>query len=83
VVNYYGPTEATIDVSVHIYNESKDRDAAFSVPIGKPIENTKLFILDASYNLCPPGVVGELFLSGEQLARGYLGRPDLTADRYV
>lgn len=81
VVNYYGPTEATIDVTVHIYDNEDTADAGYSVPIGKPIENTKVFVLDSAYNLAPPGVVGELFLSGEQLARGYLGRPDLTADK--
>ena len=68
-------------MSVHIYTEPQDK-GAFSVPIGKPIQNTKLFVLDSFYNLLPPGIVGELFLSGEQLARGYLGRTDLTSERY-
>lgn len=83
VVNYYGPTEATIDVTVHIYDEPNDKEANYSVPIGKPIENTKVFVLDSSYNVAPPGIVGELFLSGEQLARGYLGKPALTAEKFV
>jgi len=82
VVNYYGPTEATIDVTVHIYNDESD-STGYAVPIGKPIENTKVFVLDTHFNLLPPGVAGELYLSGEQLARGYLGRPDLTADKFV
>lgn len=82
IVNYYGPTEATVDVSVHIFDLEKDRKSP-AVPIGVPIPNVKLFILDKNLNHVPVGVVGELYLCSEQLARGYLGRPELTADRFI
>ena len=75
--NYYGPTEASIDVTTH---ECTPSDV---VPIGKPVANTRAYVLDPALAPAAPGVVGELYLAGCQLARGYLDRPDLTADRFV
>ncbi|KOR42699.1 hypothetical protein ADT25_13865, partial [Xanthomonas oryzae] len=77
--NLYGPTEASVEVSVW---ECSDADAS-SVPIGRPIANTRLHVLDAQRARAPIGVPGELQIAGVQLARGYLGRPDLTAERFV
>ncbi|MGW5229232.1 non-ribosomal peptide synthase/polyketide synthase [Nocardia niigatensis] len=77
--NLYGPTEAAIDVT---YHEVGDADTAF-VPIGRPVWNTRTYVLDARLNPVAPGVAGELYLAGDQLARGYLGRADLSADRFV
>ncbi|PKV11645.1 non-ribosomal peptide synthetase [Xanthomonas prunicola] len=77
--NLYGPTEAAVDVSVW---ECSDADVT-NVPIGRPIANTRLHVLDAHRALAPVGVTGELQIAGVQLARGYLGRPDLTAERFV
>ncbi|NGO79094.1 amino acid adenylation domain-containing protein [Streptomyces sp. YC504] len=79
--NLYGPTEAAVDVTYHPCDTSAAKDGP--VPIGRPVWNTRLYVLDAAHQPCPPGVVGELFLAGVQLATEYLGRPDLTEDRFV
>lgn len=79
VTNLYGPTETTI------WSTSKllDSDQTGMPSIGSPLWNTQLFVLDAGLQPVPPGVVGELYIAGKGLARGYLGRPDLTAERFV
>ncbi|MGE8158582.1 amino acid adenylation domain-containing protein [Paraburkholderia sp. NPDC080076] len=79
--NLYGPTEAAIDVS-HWTCGARDADAA-SVPIGHPIANVQLHVLDAALQPLPQGAIGELYLGGVGLARGYLGRAALTAERFV
>ncbi|KQS63653.1 non-ribosomal peptide synthetase [Modestobacter sp. Leaf380] len=78
--NLYGPTEASVDVTAW---ECAPTAPGTAVPIGEPVWNTRLHVLDADLNRVPVGVPGELHLAGVQLARGYLGRPDLTADRFV
>ncbi|HBT3848897.1 TPA: enterobactin non-ribosomal peptide synthetase EntF [Klebsiella pneumoniae] len=82
--NLYGPTEAAVDVSW--YPACGPELAAVtgsSVPIGWPVWNIGLRILDAAMRPVPPGVAGDLYLTGIQLAQGYLGRPDLTASRFI
>ncbi|HGW3792499.1 TPA: enterobactin non-ribosomal peptide synthetase EntF [Klebsiella quasipneumoniae] len=82
--NLYGPTEAAVDVSW--YPACGPELAAVtgsSVPIGWPVWNTGLRILDGAMRPVPPGVAGDLYLTGIQLAQGYLGRPDLTASRFI
>ncbi|AYJ49061.1 non-ribosomal peptide synthetase [Rhodococcus sp. P1Y] len=79
LVNLYGPTEAAVDVTYHEYVSG---DVA-GVPIGRPVWNTAVYVLDNALRLAPDGSEGELYLGGVQLARGYSSRPDLTADRFV
>ncbi|WP_036544394.1 AMP-binding protein, partial [Nocardia rhamnosiphila] len=74
VHNLYGPTEAAVDVTFH---EVTDADAV-SVPIGAPVFNTRVYVLDGRLRPVPVGVAGELYLAGVQLARGYVARPDLS-----
>ncbi|POH57672.1 amino acid adenylation domain-containing protein [Arthrobacter glacialis] len=83
VHNLYGPTEAAIDVSFFAGAEAVAGQVSTSVPIGAPVWNTQLHVLDGTLRQVPPGVAGELYLAGEQLATAYLGRPSLTAARYV
>jgi amino acid adenylation domain-containing protein/thioester reductase-like protein len=77
-LNLYGPTETTIWSS-----QWRIPANAARVVLGEPIANTSLFILDRAFNLCPVGMVGELFIAGDGVARGYWRRPDLTAQRFL
>ncbi|WP_084652018.1 non-ribosomal peptide synthetase [Ottowia thiooxydans] len=78
--NLYGPTEAAVDVS---YWPADVEDHSLPVPIGFPVWNTRLYVLDGKMQALPPGVAGDLYLGGVQLARGYLGRDDLTRERFL
>ncbi len=78
--NLYGPTEASVDVTAWACPPGW---AGAVVPIGRPIWNTRVLVLDAFLSPVPPGVTGELYLAGSGLARGYLGRSALTAGRFV
>jgi acyl-CoA synthetase (AMP-forming)/AMP-acid ligase II len=76
----YGPTEAAIDVT---YWECRPGMTISRVPIGKPISNTQIYVLDAQLEPVPRGVSGEIYIGGAGLARGYFHRPGLTADRFI
>jgi amino acid adenylation domain-containing protein/non-ribosomal peptide synthase protein (TIGR01720 family) len=80
LINLYGPTEATVDVSSYRCSPDGIRNP---VPIGKPIDNIKLYILDENCRQQPVGIPGELYIGGVGVARGYLNRPELTAEKFV
>ena len=79
VTNMYGPTETTVWSATHRLGG----DDAQSVPLGEPIANTRLYVLDAAQRLLPLGVPGELYIAGAGVVRGYLGRPELTEQRFL
>ncbi|MET9826173.1 amino acid adenylation domain-containing protein, partial [Streptomyces sp. NPDC006349] len=83
VVDGYGPTEATTFASYHPVPAADAPALGTSVPIGRPMANMGTYVLDAALRPVPPGVVGELYLAGTGVARGYLSRPQLSAERFV
>ncbi|OJW54632.1 MAG: hypothetical protein BGO67_05225 [Alphaproteobacteria bacterium 41-28] len=82
IFNEYGPTEATVGCCVFKIS-GLESISQLSVPIGRPISNTQIYILDNNMNPVPTGVRGEIYIGGAGLARGYLNRPDLTAEKFV
>ena len=88
LVNEYGPTETVVGCCVYTVppqsaGEGEEAPQAGSIPIGRPIINTQLYVLDAHLQPVPIGVVGELYIGGAGVARGYLNRPELTAERFL
>jgi len=79
LINAYGPTEITVYASLHIC----DADEPGAPPIGRPVSNTALYVLDEHQQPVPPGVPGELYISGAGVARGYHNRPELTAEKFL
>ncbi len=78
IMNMYGPTETTVWSATHVVEETTG-----SIPLGRPIANTELYVVDPRMQPLPAGVAGELFIGGAGVARGYLNRPELTAERFV
>ncbi len=78
IINLYGPTECAIDTVFH-----RCRPGALTVPIGRPVANTRLFVLDPDGAPVPPGARGELHIAGAQVGRGYWNNPDLTAAKFI
>lgn len=76
--NMYGPTETTIWSTAHLVGKEEN-----TIPIGRPLANTRVYILDPSLQLLPVGVAGEVYIGGEGIARGYFNRPDLTAEKFL
>ncbi|MFZ5988545.1 MAG: amino acid adenylation domain-containing protein, partial [Bacillota bacterium] len=81
VIHVYGPTESTVFASYH-FVDRVDEEAA-TIPIGKPLSNTQIYIVDKNNNLQPFGAQGELCIAGDGLAKGYLNRPELTVEKFV
>ncbi|WP_406367115.1 amino acid adenylation domain-containing protein [Streptomyces sp. NBC_00645] len=80
VWNTYGPTECSIDVTAQLFDPERHTEA---VPIGRPMDHMRVYVLDAEFDPVPIGVVGELYAAGDGTARGYAGRPGQTAERFL
>ncbi|MCX6582995.1 MAG: amino acid adenylation domain-containing protein [Candidatus Aminicenantes bacterium] len=80
IVHVYGPTETTVYASFYFIDHIEA--GAVTIPIGKPIANTTLYIFDKNLNLAPVGIPGEIYIGGEGIARGYLNNPELTAEKF-
>ena len=83
VLNHYGPTETTVGVTTLRAEEGEAWPRGDSLPLGRPLANTRIYVVDRDLEPVPIGFPGELLVGGEGVSRGYLGRPDLTADRFV
>ncbi len=83
LLNTYGPTEATVAATWHPLDSNAASQASGGVPIGRPMPNARAYVLDRLIQPAPPGVVGELFLGGPGVSRGYLNQPSLTAQRFM
>ncbi|MCB2311589.1 amino acid adenylation domain-containing protein [Clostridium tagluense] len=81
IYNEYGPTETVVGCMIYKYNEENDKGV--SVPIGYPADNVQVYILDNDFNVAPTGIVGELYVSGDGVSRGYLNREELTYERFI
>lgn len=82
ILNHYGPTETTVGVLTYPVPD-QNVPATNNVPLGRPLDNVKMYILDPHGQLTAPGIPGELYIGGKAVGRGYLNRPDLTAERFI
>jgi amino acid adenylation domain-containing protein len=83
IINHYGPTETTVGVLTYEVKEQLQEYLTQTVPIGKPLANTQIYILDEQLQPVPIGVAGELYIGGVQVSRGYLNNPQLTAEKFI
>lgn len=83
LINAYGPTEATITTTTYLCRQWQSEPIPRSVPVGRPIANAKIHLLDSNLQLMPLGVPGELCIAGDLLSRGYLNQPSVTAEKFV
>jgi amino acid adenylation domain-containing protein len=82
-LHVYGPTENTTFTSYYVVSEEETNNPKSTIPIGRPITNTQVYLLDGQLQPVPIGVTGELYIGGDGLARGYLNRPELTAEKFI
>ncbi|MEO0835372.1 MAG: amino acid adenylation domain-containing protein, partial [Cyanobacteria bacterium J06642_3] len=83
IFNHYGPTESTVGVSTFAIAPEINISASATVPLGKPLANTQIYLLDRSLQPVPIGIPGEIYIGGKNLARGYFNQPELTAERFI
>ncbi|HEU4768923.1 MAG TPA: amino acid adenylation domain-containing protein, partial [Pyrinomonadaceae bacterium] len=83
IVNHYGPTETTVAMLTYAVNGSSEPFATGVMPLGRPLANTRAYVLDNDLQPVPVGVTGELFIGGECVTRGYLGQPEKTAQQFL
>ncbi|WP_199197336.1 non-ribosomal peptide synthetase [Chroococcidiopsis sp. CCALA 051] len=83
IFNHYGPTEATVGATTFAIAAEQTKQVSQTVPLGRPLANTQIYLLDPNLQLVPIGVPGELYIGGAGVARGYLNRPDLTQERFI
>ena len=83
IINHYGPTETTVGVLTYSVNGQINSHVSQTVPLGRPLANTQVYVLDKQLHPLPIGVPGELYIGGAGLARGYLNRSELTAERFI
>ena len=83
IFNHYGPTEATVGVLTYAVSTAQPNFVTLNTPLGHPIANTQIYILDAHRQCVPVKVTGELYIGGDNVARGYLNRPELTNERFI
>lgn len=83
ILNHYGPTEATVGVLTYQVENGQRDDYSATVPLGQPLANTQIFLLNEHLQPVPIGVPGELYIGGANLARGYFNRPDLTKEKFI
>ena len=85
LVNEYGPTEATVGSTTYhgVVNQTVSADSLRGIPIGKPLDNIRLYVVNDQWHLQPVGVAGELYIGGECLAREYLNQPEMTAEKFI
>ncbi len=83
IFNHYGPTETTVGVLTYRVGDELPNLPSGTLPLGRPLANSRMYILDAHRQPTPIGVAGELFIGGSGVARGYLNRPELTAERFI
>ncbi|MBD0385363.1 MAG: amino acid adenylation domain-containing protein [Nostoc sp. C3-bin3] len=83
IFNHYGPTETTIGVLTYPVEEISTDTLSNTVPLGRPLANTQIYLLDNYCQPVPLGVTGEIYIGGDNLARGYINQPELTTDRFI